>query len=110
MELASRRAEWGREVSEQYDVDFNRIARKQLAALPKEERQRLFDRAQDLGRTPFPEDRVPVKGLRRNCEIWRIREGDYRIAYQVYQDDREVVIVGIATRGSIYEILKRQFG
>ncbi len=53
---------------------------------------------------------MPVKGLRRNCEIWRIREGDYRIAYQVYQDDREVVIVGIATRGSIYEILKRQFG
>ncbi len=36
-------------------------------------------------------------------EEWRIRVGDYRIVYRVDDEAREVVILAVGHRGSVYD-------
>lgn len=41
--------------------------------------------------------------------LWRIRTGDYRIGYEIYRDEKKVVVWGILHRKEIYaEIRKRR--
>jgi mRNA interferase RelE/StbE len=51
-----------------------------------------------------PYDFKPLRG-KRYRNIWRLRVGDYRIAYEIVEEENTVRIICIDVRGKIYEKL-----
>ena len=72
-----------------------------MARLPESVFDRV-DRAIDgLAEDPRPRGAVKMRGTGK-LEDWRIRVGDYRIVYRVDDEAREVLILAVGNRGSVY--------
>ncbi len=82
-----------------YAVTFARSARKELESLEGELVERVFRRIESLGREPRPSG---CKKLVGNKSLWRIRIGNYRIVYAIYDKRQTVDIVAIRHRKDVY--------
>jgi mRNA interferase RelE/StbE len=71
-----------------YKVFIKPSAVKELESVPRKDRVRLARKIQSLASEPRPAGCEKLSGLER----YRIRQGNYRIVYEI-QDDRLVVIV-----------------
>jgi mRNA interferase RelE/StbE len=82
-----------------YRIEILRRAQKELADLPKEVYQRVCESIQSLAEDFRPSGCVKLKGR----EGWRIRVGNYRILYQIDDQQKTVTIVHIGHRRDVYE-------
>jgi mRNA interferase RelE/StbE len=82
-----------------YEVTFARSARRELEGLVPPLANRILTRIQALAREPRPPGARKVQG-RQN--LWRIRVGDYRVIYSVYDDQRVVDVVKVRHRREAY--------
>ena len=82
-----------------YSVELKRSALKELEAVPqKTVRQRLVRRIRALGSEPRPPGCEKLSGEHR----YRVRQGAYRIVYEI-QDDRLIVtVVKVGHRKDVY--------
>jgi mRNA interferase RelE/StbE len=55
----------------------------------------------DLAADPRPRGAVKMRGTGER-EEWRVRVGDYRVIYRVDDEAREVLILAVGHRGSVY--------
>ena len=82
-----------------YKILIKPSAVKELEAIPEKDRRRIVYRIQGLAENPRP----------RGCEKlsdqdkYRLRQGKYRILYQVYDDEVIVLVVRVGKRGEIYK-------
>ena len=53
-----------------------------------------------LADDPRPAGARKLKGF--NPPAWRLRIGEYRIVYEVYEDEILVIVVNVAPRGEVY--------
>jgi mRNA interferase RelE/StbE len=53
-----------------------------------------------LAADPRPEIASKLKGF--DPPAWRIRVGEYRIVYEVHDEDVLVIVVNVAPRGEVY--------
>lgn len=53
-----------------------------------------------LGEEPLPSGAAKLSGF--DPPAWRVRVGDYRIVYEIYDDELVVVVVNVAHRGEVY--------
>jgi mRNA interferase RelE/StbE len=83
-----------------YAITFARSARKELEALEQRQVERVFRRIEGLGKEPRPSGCKKLVGSKL---LWRIRIGDYRIVYAVYDDGKVVDIVAVRHRKDIYQ-------
>jgi mRNA interferase RelE/StbE len=81
-----------------YSLEIKRSAAKELAALPKQDRARIVTRIQSLAREPRPAGCEKVAERER----YRIRQGEYRIPYEIVDAVRIVMIVDIGHRRDVY--------
>jgi mRNA interferase RelE/StbE len=81
-----------------YELLIKRSARKELEVLPSKDRTRLVKKIQALAESPRPPKSEKLSGEER----YRIRQGDYRVLYEVDDGGRTVTIVKIGHRGSVY--------
>jgi mRNA interferase RelE/StbE len=83
-----------------YKLLIKRSAAKELAAIPgKKERQRLVHRIQALADDPRPPGAERLSGTR---DKYRVRQGDYRILYEIEDEILVVEIVKIGHRKDVY--------
>lgn len=82
-----------------YSVTFARSARKELETLHIPYIERIVARIEALMREPRPRD---CKKLQGEENLWRIRVGDYRVVYAVYDEKRIVDIIAVRHRKDIY--------
>jgi len=83
-----------------YTITILPSAKKALARLPKD-RQRLMDaHILALANNPRPAAAIPLKGEGRG--LWRLRVGDWRILYQIREQELIVLVVDIGHRREIY--------
>lgn len=82
-----------------YRLKIKPSAVKELRALPKKDGERVALRVQALARNPRPEGCEKLSGQHN---LYRVRQGDYRILYTV--DDRAllVVVYKIGHRREVY--------
>lgn len=74
----------------EYDLHITAAAAKELDALPrKKDRQSVVGRILALAEDPRPSGCVKLSGVE---DLYRVRQGAYRIVYTI-EDDRLVVIV-----------------
>jgi mRNA interferase RelE/StbE len=83
-----------------YKLTFARSARKELEALDAVLVNRIFPKIEALVKNPRPRNCHKLRGERN---LWRIRVGDYRIIYAVYEREATVDIVAVRHRSKAYE-------
>ena len=83
-----------------YRLIIKRTAAKELAGIPgKKDRQRLVERIRKLADEPRPAGAEKLSGTR---DKYRIRQGDYRVLYEIQDDALIVYVVKIAHRRDVY--------
>ena len=81
-----------------YRVLIRRSAEKEVAHLPDTVRTRVIERIHALADDPRPHGCQKLSGE----EKYRIRQGDWRIVYEIDDDTVVVVIARVAHRSDVY--------
>jgi mRNA interferase RelE/StbE len=82
-----------------YSITILRKAQKALANLPVNAYERVRDSIRELGNEPRPDGCRKLVGR----SGWRIRIGDYRVIYEVDDQQKTVTILSIGHRRDIYK-------
>jgi len=82
----------------EYEVFILRSAQKNLADLPKQNYQRIRNLILALASNPRPSGCKKLTGR----DGWRIRSGDYRVIYEIDDNQRRVTILDIGHRKDVY--------
>jgi mRNA interferase RelE/StbE len=82
-----------------YAITFARSARKELEKLDAPLVGRILPLIQSLAQNPRPPGCRKLSGVQN---LWRIRIGDYRVVYHIYDSDKVVDIVAVRHRREAY--------
>jgi len=85
-------------VTDSYSVTIVRDAEKELRDLPKKDLARVDRRIQALAETPRPQGVEKLTG----ADHYRIRQGDWRVVYEIDDHDRRVTVIKIGHRREVY--------
>ncbi|MGI8626924.1 MAG: type II toxin-antitoxin system RelE family toxin [Geodermatophilaceae bacterium] len=86
-------------MTRRYQVQVARRALKSLAALPRKEQQRIRAAVDLLADTPRPPGCVAMVG---ENSAYRVRVGDYRVAYEIHDRILLIQVVRIGHRRNVY--------
>jgi mRNA interferase RelE/StbE len=82
-----------------YRVEVARRALKVLASLPRQEQQRIRAAIDLLAYQPRPPGCVRIVG---EPHVYRVRVGDYRIVYEVFDHRLVIQVVRFGHRRDVY--------
>ena len=85
---------------DEYSITFARSARKELEVLDMAVIGRIFRIIESLAVEPRPRGCRKLQGEKN---LWRIRIGDYRVIYAIYDTNRIVDVVAVRHRSAAYE-------
>lgn len=84
----------------EYDLRITAPAAKELDALPrKKDRQSVVNRILALAEEPRPPGCVKLSGVE---DLYRVRQGSYRIVYTIEDDRLVVIVIRIGDRKEAY--------
>jgi mRNA interferase RelE/StbE len=83
----------------QYTIEFKPSADKALKRLPLEVQRRIVTATERLAANPRPAASIKLAGEERT---YRVRVGDYRVVYDIYDDKLIVVVLRVAHRKDAY--------
>jgi len=83
-----------------YQIRVTNAARKSLESLPENALPRIEIAIDNLAETPRPSGVKKLSGLKNR---YRVRVGDYRIIYSVFDEILVIEIVAVGQRGGIYK-------
>ena len=81
-----------------YRIEVKRSAAMEIADLPKSDCQRVVAKVQALADTPRPHGCEKLSGAER----YRIRQGNYRILYEINDESITVTVVKVGNRKDVY--------
>ena len=81
-----------------YSIFFKDSVRKDLAAIPKYDLQRIIERIGNLAENPRPLGCEKLSGQ----EKYRLRQGNYRIIYSIEDTQLIVLVVKVGHRREVY--------
>lgn len=82
-----------------YAVKLTPKARKQFHALPRKYLAKIIERIDELATDPRPPG---IRKLSGKLNTYRIRQGPYRIIYEIRDQDLVIVIVSVTDRKDAY--------
>ena len=82
-----------------YSLKIKKSAAKELAKIPPPDLRRIIDKIKNLSIDPRP---VGSQKL-ANFELYRVRQGDYRIVYSINDMEIIIEIIKIGHRRDIYK-------
>ena len=83
-----------------YRIGFTTAAARQVKKLPHPARERVLQLVEGLAEDPRPHGARKLVGEQT---AWRIRAGDYRVIYDVFDDELTVTVVRAGHRRDVYE-------
>ena len=90
-----------------YKITFAQSARKELEKPDNVVVNRIISKIEQLSKNPRPFGCRKLKGFEN---LWRIRVGDYRVVYRIFDDEQIVDVVVVRHRKQIYGFMKRGDG
>lgn len=81
-----------------YRITFRKSVAKDLRAIPNSDVAKILKAIDELSETPRGRDCVKLSGQ----EKYRIRQGDYRILYEIHDEEIVVVVVKVCHRRDAY--------
>jgi mRNA interferase RelE/StbE len=86
-----------------YNVKIKNSAQKEIRKLPsKELRDKVISIINGLYINPIPDEAKKIKG---SNNIYRIRQGTYRIVYQLYKKELLIMVIRVRHRKDAYKHL-----
>jgi mRNA interferase RelE/StbE len=82
-----------------YEIIIKPTAEKSLDNVPQPTRRRIIDALEELRANPRPTGVVKLAGMEN---LWRIRIGNYRVVYEIYDRRLIVLVLRIAHRKDVY--------
>ena len=82
-----------------YRVEIQRSAEKELAALSSTIRTRIFKTIDGLALEPRPNGCKKLSGVKN---AYRVRVGEYRIVYEIYDAVLVVIVIRVAHRREVH--------
>lgn len=83
-----------------YELVFRKSVAKDLRALPNQDVKRLMQRILSLSEDPRPAGCEKLSSQDR----YRIRQGNYRIVYEIEDDRLIVLVVKVGHRRDVYRV------
>ena len=83
-----------------YKIEITASAERSLKKFPKKDVQKIVEAIQVLAISPFPEGCRKLKGEEY---VYRVRQGNYRIIYEVIGKKLIVLVLKIGHRKDIYK-------
>jgi len=89
-----------------YTVKAHKLFIKEIKKLPKAKQKRIKNIIRSIKQNPtdLPSNTSPMKGKKG---VFRTRIGSYRLIYYIVHDSREIVLLGVGSRGSVYQLIER---
>jgi mRNA interferase RelE/StbE len=84
-----------------YRLSFKASVAKDLRQIPKRDVQNILKRIEGLADDPRPSGGEKLSGLER----FRVRQGTYRIIYEIKDQELIVTVVKIGHRRDVYRFL-----
>jgi mRNA interferase RelE/StbE len=81
-----------------YELEVKKSAAKEIADLPSKDIQRIVEKIRDLRSNPRPAGSEKLSGDAK----YRIRQGTYRVLYEIDDLALTVTVVKIAHRREVY--------
>lgn len=85
-----------------YSIFIKKSAVRELEVLAKKDLPKVLERIEALAENPRPTGAEKLAGV----ELWRIRQGDYRIVYSIEDNALTVWIVKVGHRREVYRKIK----
>jgi mRNA interferase RelE/StbE len=84
-----------------FSIEYSKAARKALKTMPRNTAGLIMEKIEALAGDPF----APNNNVRRltNHPGYRLRVGDWRVAYLVHEQALLIAVVRIAPRGEVYQ-------
>ena len=83
-----------------YKIVYTAQAAKVLLKMPRNMAQIIREKTEQVAIDPFAS--IPNAAKLQGREGYRLRVGDWRVIYEVSQDEIVIIIMNIAPRGEIY--------
>jgi mRNA interferase RelE/StbE len=87
-----------------YAFRFTTAAQRQIRAIDRLEAMRILTALTALGDDPYRED-ADVKKLTGPSGLYRLRVGNYRVAYQINDGELVILVVKVGDRRNLYRNL-----
>ena len=81
-----------------YHIQIKRNAQKALAKIPQSHQDRIINKIYTLAESPHPQGCKKLSGR----PAWRIRVGNYRVLYEVHDNELIILVVQIGHRRDVY--------
>ena len=83
-----------------YNVKIKSSAQKEIRKLPTDILKKIVATIDDLHTNPLPSDAEKIKGSK---STYRIRIGVYRIVYDVYKKELQILVIRVRHRKNVYK-------
>jgi mRNA interferase RelE/StbE len=83
-----------------YTIEFSKLVSKSLKKIPNNEARKILRKAEALITNPYPNGFKKIQGEEN---LFRIRSGDYRILYRVFEKRLVILVVNVGHRKDIYQ-------
>ena len=89
-----------------YRVRQHRLFGKEVLKVPKHHQAKLYKRIYSLSQEPqkLPPNTTLLSGYQ---QIYRTRFGDFRLIFHINHKEKLVTILGVGSRGGVYQLLRR---
>ena len=81
-----------------YNLEFRPSVSRDLKGVPSQDLKKILARIEGLRDNPRPVGSVKLSGF----EYYRVRQGDYRIVYEIEDDKLIVIVVKVGHRREVY--------
>jgi mRNA interferase RelE/StbE len=82
-----------------YQIEWKRSALKELEKLPRQYIPKIIAAVKELSNNPQPQGSKKLAGSE---QTYRIREADYRIVYEVFENRLIILIIRVRHRKDAY--------
>lgn len=84
-----------------HEVVFSKRAKRDLKKMDPDAKQQIVEAAEALGKRPRPPSSKQMKG--EYSGYWRQRTGNYRIIYEIRDEQLAILVVRAGHRKDIYK-------
>jgi mRNA interferase RelE/StbE len=81
-----------------YEIVFKQSVYKELKNIPKSALKKILAKVEELGSNPRPMGCEKLTGQ----ELYRIRQGNYRIVYSIQDNELTVWVIKVGHRKDVY--------
>ena len=88
------------------DIILSKDSKKFIEKLTAKHAKQIVIKIKELGFTPYPNDSKKLKGIQ--TEYYRVDVGEFRIIYEIKEENILILLVGKRNDNEVYNRFKRK--